>query len=86
MGDPSQGTAEERVAYLVELTEREYNVNPSLPVPLAPPGEAELPYFDFSESRGDADRQELQVKDDTKGPMDYGTLLRDEERAEAETS
>ena len=85
MGDPSQGAAEERAAYLIELTKREYNVRPSLPVPLAPEDEPELPLSGFSKSEGDADQQELEVKADAKGPMDYDALLGDEGRAEAET-
>ena len=85
MGDPSQGAAEERAAYLKKLTKREYNVHPSLPVPLAPEDEAELPLSGFSKSEGDDDQQELGVKADTKGRMDYDALLGDEGRAEAET-
>ena len=76
LGDSPKGAEEALVDYPVALMMREYDVNLSYAVPLVPADGAGPPLFDFSDSVGGADLQELEIEDDTEGPLDQTALVR----------
>ena len=73
---PPPGEPEELVEYLVELTDRAYNVNPGYPRQLAEGGGAELELIPSEEGDGsDSGQIHREVEDDTLQPFDVEAFL-----------
>ena len=73
---------EDRIAFLVELARRAYNVNPGFPVPIYPEEGGELTLHPQSDSEEEGDTQGLAFEDDEEGDLGPAAMIT--ERGEVE--